>query len=250
MPRRVGQLDTAEIIFSNPVVRLYPNTTMTTQTSIHEPATADGWHGVIPSQEFPAEKGRYHLYIGLFCPFAHRANFVRHLKGLKDFIDISIVKPYPKGDTKGWLGWRFPTSDDEYPGATVDHLFGEDYLHKVYFRADPDYKGRYSVPLLWDKKTGTAVCNVYHLATLSECTYLLGIVIRKVLNFSDGSPRHLMSCYRHRLLQLISTRCTCEKRSMHSPLGSNLMSTWEYTKQALHPRRKITIKTSFLSLGR
>ncbi|KAJ5584349.1 uncharacterized protein N7459_004149 [Penicillium hispanicum] len=126
---------------------------------IHEPATADGWHGVIPSAQFPAEKGRYHLYVGLFCPYAHRVNFVRHLKGLTDIIDVSIVKPYPKGDDNGWPGWRFPGSNDEYPGATVDHLFGEDYLHKVYFRADPEYKGRYSVPLLWDKKTGTAVCN-------------------------------------------------------------------------------------------
>ncbi|CAI7627758.1 unnamed protein product [Penicillium glandicola] len=126
---------------------------------IHNPATSDGWHGVIPSDEFPAEKGRYHLYIGLFCPFAHRANFIRHLKGLTDFIDVSIVKPYPKGDANGWPGWRFLASDEEYLGATVDHLFGEDYLHKLYFRADSEYKGRYSVPLLWDKKTGTAVCN-------------------------------------------------------------------------------------------
>ncbi|KAJ5720581.1 uncharacterized protein N7483_008515 [Penicillium malachiteum] len=118
---------------------------------IHNPGTADGWHGVIPSAEFPAERDRYHLYIGLFCQFAHRANFVRHLKGLADFIDISIVKPYPKSDE----GWRFPSSDEEYSGATVDHLFGEDYLHKIYFRADPEYKGRYSVPVLWDQKAGT-----------------------------------------------------------------------------------------------
>ncbi|KAJ5234332.1 uncharacterized protein N7469_003500 [Penicillium citrinum] len=126
---------------------------------IHEPGTADGWHGIIPSPEFPAEKDRYHLYIGLFCPFAHRANFVRHLNGLTDFISLSVVMPYPKGDAKGWPGWRFPTSDDEYPGATVDHLFGEDYMHKIYFRADPEYKGRYSVPVLWDKKSETIVCN-------------------------------------------------------------------------------------------
>ncbi|KAJ5204262.1 uncharacterized protein N7498_005141 [Penicillium cinerascens] len=125
-------------------------------TAIHTPSTNDGWHGTIPSPQFPAEKGRYHLYIGLFCPFAHRANFIRHLKGLTDIISISIVKPYPKGDENGWPGWRFPASDDEYPGATVDHLFGEDYLHKIYFRADPEYKGRYSVPLLWDKKAGVA----------------------------------------------------------------------------------------------
>lgn len=135
---------------------------------IHKPATSDGWHGVIPSTQFPAEKGRYHLYIGLFCPFAHRANFIRHLKGLTEFIDISIVKPYPKGDEKGWPGWCFPTSDDEYPGATVDHLFGEDYLHKIYFRADSEYKGRYSVPLLWDKKAATVVCNASRLCLWRE----------------------------------------------------------------------------------
>jgi glutathionyl-hydroquinone reductase len=125
----------------------------------HEPSTADGWHGSIPDS-FPAEPDRYHLYIGLFCPFAHRVNFVRHLKGLTELIDLSVVMPYPKGDSKGWPGWRFPASNDEYPGATVDRLFGEDYLHKIYFKADSGYKGRYSVPVLWDRKTGTIVCNV------------------------------------------------------------------------------------------
>ena len=128
-------------------------------SSIHEYGTKDGWHGVIPSSQFPAEKGRYHMYIGLFCPFAHRANFIRHLKGLIDLVDISVVKPYPKGE-KGWPGWCFPSSKDEYPGATKDKLYGEDYLHKIYFKADPEYKGIYSVPLLWDKKTETIVCNV------------------------------------------------------------------------------------------
>ena len=87
-------------------------------------------------------------------------NLVRHLKGLTDIIELSIVKPYPKGDEKGWPGWRFPKTDDEYPNATVDKLFGSEYLHEVYFRADKDYKGRYSVPLLWDTKTQTAVNNV------------------------------------------------------------------------------------------
>ncbi|RAL00116.1 putative cell wall organization protein/glutathione transferase (Gto3) [Aspergillus ibericus CBS 121593] len=130
---------------------------MTTQ--IHKPGTADSWHGTIPSSTFPAAPNRYHLYIGLFCPFAHRVNFIRHLYNLTKIIPLSIVRPYPKGDLKGWPGWKFPATDDEYPGATVDHLYGEDYLHKVYFRADPEYKGRYSVPLLWDKVAGTAVCN-------------------------------------------------------------------------------------------
>jgi len=69
------------------------------------------------------------------------------------------VKPYPKGDDKGWPGWKFPKTNDEYPNATVDHLFGSEYLHEVYFKADKEYKGRYSVPLLWDKKTDTIVNN-------------------------------------------------------------------------------------------
>ncbi|PYH89197.1 glutathione S-transferase omega-like 2 [Aspergillus ellipticus CBS 707.79] len=127
--------------------------------SIHTPATADGWHGQIPSAAFPASPTRYHLYIGLFCPFAHRVNFVRHLKGLTKILPVSIVRPYPKGDLKGWPGWKFPATEDEYAGATVDRLYGSEYLHQVYFRADPEYKGRYSVPLLWDVEAGGAVCN-------------------------------------------------------------------------------------------
>ena len=99
------------------------------------------------------------MYIGLFCPFAHRATIVRQLKGLQEYIDISVVKPYPKGDANGWPGWIFPKDDDEYPAATVDKLFGSDYLHKIYFKADKDYKGRYSVPVIWDKKLNTIVNN-------------------------------------------------------------------------------------------
>jgi putative glutathione S-transferase len=84
---------------------------------------------------------------------------VRHLKGLTDIISISIVKPYPKGDDKGWPGWQFPVSDSEYPDATVDHLYGSKFMHEIYFKSDPGYKGRYSVPVLWDKETETIVNN-------------------------------------------------------------------------------------------
>ncbi|KAF5572449.1 glutathione S-transferase [Fusarium pseudoanthophilum] len=124
----------------------------------------DSWHGVITSDgPFQPEKDRYHLYIGLFCPFAHRANLVRHLKGLQDIIGLSVVKPYPKGDDKGWPGWQFPSPpDDLYEGATEDHLFKSKYMHEVYFRDDPDYKGRYSVPVLWDKKEDRMVNNESH----------------------------------------------------------------------------------------
>src|SRR5271168_564690 len=82
----------------------------------HLSGSATSWHGKISIDgPFALEADRYHLYIGLFCPFAHRANLARHLKGLQDLIPISIVKPYPKGDERGWPGWQFPKSNDEYP---------------------------------------------------------------------------------------------------------------------------------------
>ncbi|KAF2681693.1 hypothetical protein K458DRAFT_309026 [Lentithecium fluviatile CBS 122367] len=125
-------------------------------SEIHQYGTDDGWHGKIEEGgEFPPEKDRYHLYIGFFCPFAHRANLVRHIKRLTDIISLSVVRPYPKDGG----GWRFPASDDEYPGATADHLFGSNFLSEVYFRDDKDYKGKYSVPVLWDKKAGRIVNN-------------------------------------------------------------------------------------------
>lgn len=83
-------------------------------------------------------------------------------------MDMSVVKPYPKGDEKGFPGWKFPKTNDEYENATVDHLFGSEYLHEVYFMADKEYKGRYSVPLLWDKQAKTIVNNV----RLSSCRFL------------------------------------------------------------------------------
>lgn len=126
----------------------------------HLAGTSQSWHGkVSPDGPFLPEKNRYRLYIGLFCPFAHRANLVRHLKGLQDIIPVTVVKPYPKGDENGWPGWQFPSTNDEYPGANPDPLFGAKYVHELYFKADPEYKGRYSVPVLWDTKTNTIVNN-------------------------------------------------------------------------------------------
>lgn len=114
--------------------------------------------GQLGSADFPAARDRYHLYVGLFCPFAHRVLIARHLKGLVPFLPLSVVKPYPKDGG----GWRFPASDSEYAGATVDHLFGSAFLHKVYFRARKDYAGKYSVPALWDMQRATLVNNESH----------------------------------------------------------------------------------------
>ena len=68
---------------------------------------------------------------------------------------MSIVKAYPKEDG----GWRFAATDDEYPGSTVDHLFHSKFLHEVYFKSDNEYEGKYSVPVLWDKKKNQVVNN-------------------------------------------------------------------------------------------
>jgi putative glutathione S-transferase len=126
----------------------------------------DSFHGKItPDGPFKPEKDRYHLYIGLFCPFAHRASIVLHLKQLHKYagIGVSVVKPYPKGNEVGWPGWQFNMAGESaYAGATEDVLFGSRYMHEIYFLADPAYKGRYSVPVLWDKQLKTIVNNESH----------------------------------------------------------------------------------------
>lgn len=93
---------------------------------------------------------------GLFCPFSHRPNLVRHVCGLTDIISLSVVRPYPNTKEEGL---RFPKTNDEYPGATIDDLYGSEFLRDIYFRADKDYKGPYSIPVLWDKETETIVSN-------------------------------------------------------------------------------------------
>ncbi len=99
---------------------------------------------------FKAEPGRYHLYVSLACPWASRALILRKLKKLDDVISLSIVHHF-----MGENGWTFEEKD----GATGDTLYGFDYLHQVYTKADPKYSGRVTVPILWDKKEETIVSN-------------------------------------------------------------------------------------------
>ncbi|PWJ83621.1 putative glutathione S-transferase [Pseudaminobacter salicylatoxidans] len=99
---------------------------------------------------FKAEPGRYHLYVSWACPWAHRTLIFRALKGLEDIISVSVVHYY-----MGDHGWTFLTEDD----ATGDTLYGSDYLHQIYTKADPHYSGRVTVPILWDKKEQTIVSN-------------------------------------------------------------------------------------------
>lgn len=100
--------------------------------------------------KYPAESGRYHLYVSLACPWAHRTLIVRRLKALEQHISISIVSPIMLEN-----GWTFVESE----GATGDALFNSAYMHQIYTRADKDYTGRVTVPVLYDTKTDSIVNN-------------------------------------------------------------------------------------------
>lgn len=99
---------------------------------------------------FAPESDRYHLYISLACPWAHRTLIFRKLKGLEDAIPLSIVDPY-----MGESGWEFGSS----PGTIADSANGAKKLHEIYTKADPRYTGRVTVPVLWDRKLDTIVSN-------------------------------------------------------------------------------------------
>lgn len=109
------------------------------------------WVKADGDSEFPAESGRYHLYVSYACPWAHRTLITRALKGLTDAITVDIVDPYRNED-----GWQFTPGKD---GCTPDTASGFDYLRDVYLAADPECTGRVTVPVLWDKKKETIVNN-------------------------------------------------------------------------------------------
>lgn len=112
--------------------------------------TVDGAPAEGRTRSFKAEPGRYHLYVSLACPWAHRTLIFRKLKKLEDVISVDIVHHYMAEN-----GWTFLKED----GATGDSLYGSDFLHQIYTRADPSYSGRVTVPVLWDKKEQTIVSN-------------------------------------------------------------------------------------------
>ncbi|MBI1424476.1 MAG: glutathione S-transferase family protein [Gammaproteobacteria bacterium] len=112
--------------------------------------TVDGSAGPSGNAGFKAEPGRYHLYVSYACPWAHRTLIFRKLKQLDDVISVSVVHPHM--DAKGW-------DFHDYPGATGDSLYGAEYMHELYSRADPDYSGIVTVPVLWDKHQHTIVNN-------------------------------------------------------------------------------------------
>ena len=114
------------------------------ETTFRDRVTTDG------SSRYPAEAGRYHLYVSLACPWASRTLILRKLKRLEDVISLSVVHPFMGDD-----GWTF----HDAPGCIPDTVNGFTCLHQVYTRAKPDYSGRVTVPVLFDKRTHTIVNN-------------------------------------------------------------------------------------------
>lgn len=112
--------------------------------------TVDGSAGATGSGGFKAEAGRYHLYVAYICPWASRALMARQLKGLTDVIGVSVVNPVLTD--QGWAFGGFNDSDE-------DTLNGAHYMHELYTRADPNFTGRATVPVLWDNHTSTIVNN-------------------------------------------------------------------------------------------
>ena len=120
------------------------------QTAFRNWVTPDGRPGPTGHDGFAAAKGRYHLYVSLACPWAHRTLIMRALKGLEEIVPVSVTH---------WLmadqGWTFTPAE----GVIPDPLFNSRYLHEIYSRADAHYTGRASVPVLWDRHTQTIVNN-------------------------------------------------------------------------------------------
>lgn len=121
-----------------------------TKSTFRSWVTADGAPGPSGSGGFKAERGRYHLYVALSCPWAHRTLIFRALKQLEDVISLSVVSPQMKSGS-----WDFA----EFPGVIGDSVNHKQTMPEVYLAADPRFTGRVTVPVLWDKERATIVNN-------------------------------------------------------------------------------------------
>lgn len=130
---------------------------------------------------FPPEKNRYHLYVSLACPWAHRALIMRKLKGLEEMIDVSVVSPDMLKD-----GWSF---EKNHEGSTGDRLYDKEFLRDIYTIADPKFTGRVTVPVLFDKNTKRIVNN-----ESSEVIRIFNSAFNELSgNHSDFYPKELQS---------------------------------------------------------
>lgn len=146
--------------------------------------TPDGSAGISGSDAFKAEAGRYHLYVSLACPWAHRTLVFRQLKALEDLITVSVVHPDMHD-----RGWSFNHDDESAKmyGTTGDDLYGDSFISEKYLAQDPDYSGVNSVPILWDKKNKVIVSN-----ESSEIIRMFNSAFNEITgNTLDFYPEHL-----------------------------------------------------------
>ena len=146
--------------------------------------TPDGSAGISGGEGFKAEAGRYHLYVSLACPWAHRTLVFRQLKGLEDLISVSVVHPDMHDK-----GWSFDHDDESAKlyGTTGDDLYGDNFIGEKYLAQDPDYSGVNSVPILWDKKNKVIVNN-----ESSEIIRMFNSAFNDITgNTLDFYPEHL-----------------------------------------------------------
>lgn len=142
---------------------------------VREDAGFRNWIKNEPDAEFQPESGRYHLYVSLACPWAHRTLIFRKLKGLEQHIDVTVVCPDMLSQ-----GWQM---------GLPEPLFGHTRMHQIYTQATPDYSGRVTVPVLWDKQTNTIVSN-----ESSEIIRMFNSAFNELAgNEDDYYPEHLQA---------------------------------------------------------
>jgi glutathionyl-hydroquinone reductase len=120
------------------------------RTRFHSWVTRDGSAGPTGTGDLVAAPGRYHLYVSLACPWAHRTLIMRAMKGLEAMVSLSVVH-WRMGDR----GWSF----EDGPGVVADPVLGARYLYEIYLAADRSYTGRVTTPVLWDKRSATIMNN-------------------------------------------------------------------------------------------
>lgn len=199
--------------------------------------TIDGSAGPSGSGRFKAENGRYHLYVSLACPWAHRTLIFRTLKGLEDAISVSVVHWY-----MGENGWTFQSGD----GVIPDALNGSDFLYNVYTAARSDYTGRVTVPVLWDKQTKTIVSN-----ESSEIIRMFNSAFDEVgAKLDDYYPEHLrgeIDALNERIYETVNNGVyragfATTQQAYEEAVGP-LFETLDWLEQRLSTRRYLTGST-------
>lgn len=155
------------------------------KTKFHNWITADGSAGPSGEGGFKAESGRYHLYVSLACPWAHRTLIFRKLKKLEQHISVSVVDPHMLEH-----GWAFSGN----LGSDLDDVNQHAYLHQVYTQAKPNYSGRVTVPVLWDKQRQTIVNN--------ESSEIIRMLNSAFNNFTDVTYDYYPEALREEIDQI------------------------------------------------